>query len=642
MMGLVSPKLHEQSEDLNNGRAKPEHDFLQIFNAHYQEAGTKKYPLLTDNLIHNLEYYPMTPALAFENESGGFQEVTWSELFHICNKIAKSLLAVGHQQGDKVSIYSYNRKEWYCCYIAIYMIGGVAVSIYHTSSAEEAAYILNHSDSTFCFVGHNPQWNGESWRTPAHRLSQVIDQIPHLKTCMMMENETGFTHKKVISWQNFLSKGAEIKNDAVIKRMTNIKSIDTAAIIYTSGTTGNPKGAELTHTNLSSAALNGRKLIQLNTNHRYLSWLPLAHVFAQFLDIHFWILSAIKMYTIKDPLKVIDVAKQVQPHLLIGVPRIYEKIYSNIKSTINQKIIIKYGLKVPVINGLLKNLIKKKVGFKNLQYAISGAAPINTDILVCFQELGIPLTEGYGLTETCAAFTIGYGEHNKIGSTGKPLPGCEARIESDGELSVKGPNIFKGYYKNTAATKAVFDGDWFKTGDVGHIDEDGYVYITGRKKEIHVLSNGKNVAPLVIEETMKTISLVSQVILIGDDRKYCSALVTLDVSAILRDKCKLKVNHIAKDPLQQIKQLEEMGKKLTDYTENDAIYHEIKTQIDTLNKKFSRPEQVKRFSILPRDFSMDFNELTPTLKIKRKIIEENWKKEIDRLYCERPDEPELI
>jgi len=224
--------------------------------------------------------------------------------------------------------------------------------------------------------------------------------------------------------------------------------------------------------------------------------------------------------------------------------------------------------------------------------------------------------------------------NNKTGSIGITCPGTEVRVASDGELQFKGDNIMKGYYNNPEANSEVFDGEWLKTGDVGRVDEQGYVYITGRKKEIYVLSNGKNVAPLVIEETMKSISLVSQFFLVGDSRNYCTGLVTLDGGAILRDKLGMVPDDIPKDPQEQIKELEKRGRPISEFTGSSEIFEEINSQINSLNSRFSNPEQVKKITILPRDFDIDNSEMTPTLKIRRKQINENWAKEIEAMYSE--------
>jgi long-chain acyl-CoA synthetase len=340
------------------------------------------------------------------------------------------------------------------------------------------------------------------------------------------------------------------------------------------------------------------------------------------------------MHIVDSPLNTVDYAKEVHPHLFISVPRIYEKIYSNLKAAIDSKLILKIGLKIPGLSSVFKGKLKAAVGFGDLRFAVSGAAPINPDILKLFQFLEIPLFEGYGMTENTAGATLNYGGNNKIGSVGKAFPDTEVKIGNDGEILLRGDHVMKGYYNNDQATADTIIDGWLHTGDVGAIDSEGFLSITGRKKEIYVSSAGKNIAPLVIEETMKSIPVISQCFLVGDARKFCSVLFTLDVGAILRDKIGLDPNEIPKDPLGQLAMLKENGHELSDFTESDDLKSEVQFQVDDLNGQFSNPEQVKKFLILPRDFTIDDGELTPTLKIRRKQINENWSDLIESMYTE--------
>ena len=384
--------------------------------------------------------------------------------------------------------------------------------------------------------------------------------------------------------------------------------------------------------NWSFALSSTADILPFKQGELYVCWLPGAHVFGQLVDCHYWIKTALHMHIVDSPLNTVDYAKEVQPHLFISVPRIYEKIFSNLQAAIASKAILKIGLKIPGLSTIFKKKLKEAAGFSNVRFAITGAAPINPDILDLFQFLGIPLYEGWGLTETTAGATLNHANNNKIGSVGKVLPGTEIKVADDGELLLKGDHIMKGYYNNSKATaKEIVDG-WFHTGDVGNVDSDGFVSITGRKKEIYVNSAGKNIAPLVIEETMKSIPLLSQCFLIGDNKKYCSALFTLDVGVILRDKFSMDAATIPKDPSDQLKLLTEQGKSLSDFTESEEIKEEIQKEVDRLNNEFSNPEQIKKFSILSRDFTIDDGELTPTLKIRRKQITQNWQTIIESMY----------
>jgi len=585
------------------------------------------------HLIENANKYPDRPAISFKNPSGEWIEQSWSEFYNSTLSISRSLVACGINKNDKVSIYSYNRKEWVECYAAIQYINAAAVGVYHTCSSTEVEWIVNNSDSKIIFIGNNPGDNDEKEKMPIHRLNKIIDSLPNIELVVLMDGVDKINNSKVIGWDEFLQKGVDVESAKITKRLDSIDENDTASLIYTSGTTGNPKGVELTYKNFNFELDCLLSFLRYDQGEKFISWLPGAHVFGQALDNHYWIRTAMHMYIADNPLNTVDIAKVVQPSLFISVPRVYEKVYSNLKSAIESKAILKHGLKIPLLKNALKKKLRSAAGFGNLKFAISGAAPINPDILTFFQSLDIPVYEGWGLTETTAGATLNFwNENNKIGSVGKIFPNTEIKVADDGELLLKGDNIMKGYYNNPEATnKDIVDG-WFHTGDVGKVDEQGFVYITGRKKEIYVSSAGKNIAPLVIEETMKSIPLVSQCFLVGDNRKFCSALFTLDVGVILRDKVGIDLNNIPKDPLQQIKMLDQNSLKLSDFTDNEDIFNEIEESVKKLNMEFSNPEQIKKFTILPRDFTIDDGELTPTLKIRRKQINENWSNSIESMY----------
>ena len=585
-------------------------------------------------LIRNADSYPNEPALSVKDKNGQWQTDSWSDFFDYSMQISKSLLALGLQANDKISIYSYNRKEWYGCYIASQMLNVAGVGVYHTCSPEEVEWVVGNSDSKIVFVGNNPMDNDETDKMPNHRLLNIIDRLTQVEKVVMMDGVDTLDHEKTITWSEFLSLGESSNESEVLTRMETINRNDTSSLIYTSGTTGNPKGVELSHQNWEFELECVDKTFQFSQGERYVSWLPLAHVFGQLVDNHYWVRQALHLHIVNSPLYVVDYAKEVKPHLFIGVPRIYEKIYSNLKAAIDGKAILRIGLKIPGLCNIFKAKLRDATGFSETRFAISGAAPINPDILHLFQFLGIPIFEGYGMTENAAGATLNYEGFNKIGSVGKALPDTEIKIADDGEILIKGKHVMKGYYNNPEATSQTIIDNWLHTGDVGKIDDDGYISITGRKKEIYVSSGGKNIAPLVIEETMKSIPLLSQCFLVGDGLKYCSALFTLDVGAILRDKLGVETNSIPKDPIEQLSMLQDKGHPLSDYTNSPEIKAEIQTLVDELNHKFSNPEQLKKFAILPRDFTIDDGELTPTLKIRRKQIRENWSDVIDSMYTD--------
>ena len=583
-------------------------------------------------LLQNNEQYANEPALSFKDKNGELITDTWSEYYQFVMGISKSLIAYGFKPGDKGSIYSYNRKEWFGCYSALQMVNGVAVAVYHTSSPSEVEWVVANSGSRIVFIGNNPNDNGEKEKMPIHRLHSVIKNLDSVELIVIMDGVEKIDHENVVTWDEFIQKGEKQTDNDVLNTKNKIELEDSCSLIYTSGTTGNPKGVELTHNNFKFQLDSALQVMAFHQGEKYVSWLPLAHVFGQLIDNHYWVRRALHMTIVDSPLNTIDYAKEVQPHLFISVPRIYEKVYANLIAAIESKAILKIGLKIPGLSSLLKKKLKAAAGFSNARFAISGAAPINPEILELFQQLGIPLFEGYGMTENTAGATLNYHGNNKIGSVGKAIIDTEIKIASNGEVLIRGDHVMKGYYKNQEATDETIIDGWLHTGDVGEIDSNGYLSITGRMKEIYVSSSGKNVAPLVIEETMKSIPLVSQCFLVGDGRKFCSALLTLDMGIILRDKLSVDPNDIPKDPIKQNQMIIDKGSSLSAFTDNVELFNEIKEKVDEMNLRFSSPEQVKKFTILPRDFSIDDGELTPTLKIRRKIINENWAEEIEKMY----------
>ena len=587
-------------------------------------------------LISNANDMPNEPALSWKDDSGNWVTLTWSDFHDSANRVARSLISMGFEPGDKLSIYSYNRFEWYVAYVAANMCNGVAVGVYHTCSPDEVEWVVGNSDSKVVFVGTNPMDGGDTSKMCSHRLLAAMGNLGKVEAVVSMQGMDAIDHDTAMTWAEFIVKGDSTPEAAVMDRISSIKPSDPATLIYTSGTTGNPKGVVLTHENMYFEIGQVHKLMSFDQGDGYVSWLPCAHVFGQLADNHLWIRDGIHMRVVDNPLHAIDYCKEVQPHLFIGVPRIYEKVYSNLVAGLPPT----WLLSLPVLGNIIKKKAKGKIGFSNVKFSITGAAPINPDILTLFHKLGVPLFEGYGMTETSAGATLGAPGNNRIGSVGRPFPDTELRIadpdeSGNGEIQFKGKHVMAGYYKNPEATADTMTEDgWLKSGDLGKIDMDGFVYVTGRLKEIYVSSAGKNIAPLVIEETMKSIPVVSQCMLIGDNRKYCSALFTLDVGAILRDVHGLDgATEVPKDPAKQLAKLAELGHDLSEYTAvGSETYKQLETAVNELNGKFSNPEQVKKFTVLPRDLSVDDGELTPTLKIRRKQIRENWSSEIESMY----------
>mgnify|MGYP001968119767 FL=1 len=589
------------------------------------------------NLLRNADIYADKPALSVMSGKGEDGEwiwdtKTWKEFSDEVVAISKSLISIGFEKGDRMSIYAYNRPEWYSCYGATQMTNGVGVGVYHTCSPEEVEWVIGNSGSKVVIIGNNPQSGGDPEKTPSRRYAKIADILPEVECIVVLDGVEPIDHEKAVSWDEFMAMGKDIADSEVHARIDSIEPDDLAALIYTSGTTGNPKGVMLTHDNWDAELSEVDRIITLNQGEDYVSWLPLAHVFGQLVDNHLWCRSAIHMHVVDNALNVVDYAKEVQPHLFIGVPRIYEKIYSSLFSKFGSGA-LKMLSGLPGIGGFLKGKAREAVGMSNVRFAVTGAAPINPDILKFFHKFGIPIYEGYGMTETTAGATLGHGRANRIGSVGKSFEGTELKCADDGEILFRGRHVMKGYFRNDQATSETMTEDgWLMSGDLGRIDEDGFVYITGRKKEIYVNSGGKNIAPLVIEETMKSIPEVSQCFLVGDQRKFCSALLTLDIGAVLRDHHGVDAKKVPKDPAEQIAELEAKGSSVEQEVSN--LFSQIESKVMGLNSQFAPPEQVRKFTILPRDFSVDYGELTPTLKIRRKQIRENWASEIESMYSD--------
>lgn len=590
---------------------------------------------IPQHLMKNAAEYENEPAISWKNDSGAWETMTWGEYNANAMNIAKSLIAMGYEARENLSIYSYNRAEWYTCYAAGQMAGGAVVGVYHTCSPEEVEWVVGNSESRIVFVGGNPMDGGDPAKMPVHRLHEALANLDSVEHVVVFDGVEVLDHPKMMSWSEFYSKGNSLADSVVTERAADIQGDDVASLIYTSGTTGNPKGVMLTHRNMEFELDVVAQFFRFDPGEKYVSWLPLAHVFGQLVDCGYCVQQAMHMHVVDSPIHVVDYAKEVQPHLFIGVPRIYEKIYSNVKAALDSKAILRVLLKIPGVNGKIKGKLKAKIGFANCRFAVTGAAPINHDILRLFHSLDIPIYEGYGMTEDTAGATLNAPGAMRIGSVGKAFPGTEMIIAEDGEILMRGDHVMKGYYNNPEATAETIDSDgWLHSGDVGKIDDDGFVFITGRKKEIYVSSGGKNIAPLVIEETMKSIPIISQCFLVGDGRKYCSALFTLDAGAIIRDKFGKDPNDIPKDPMEQLAMLEELGSSLDAFTSSPEIRAEVQAAVDKLNGEFSNPEQLKKFAILPRDLSVDHGELTPTLKIRRKQIRENWADVIESMYVD--------
>jgi long-chain acyl-CoA synthetase len=591
-----------------------------------EERGTNS-ATLADLLPRAAEMYAEMPAIRFR-EGQEWVSRTFREVEETVRPLALGLAALGVEKGDKVSILGNTRPEWTYFDFAALSIGAVVVPIYQTNSPEECQYVLDNSDAKVVIVEDDEQ---------LEKIRAVRDRLPKLEQVIRM---TG-SGEDAISLADLAARGS---GDAAEweKRWSAVTKADVCTFIYTSGTTGPPKGCVITHGNYRSMLdmVNETSVIE-EEDVTYL-YLPLAHSFALLIQLGSFDLGATLAYWERDPLKILPNLAELKPTYFPSVPRIFEKIYTAATSGMEKegglkKAIFEWAIRV---GGRMREaeragrepgfLLRKQYEFADkrvlskirglfggrLRLAVSGAAPINPDILRFFDSAGVLVLEGWGMTETSTAATISSPEDFKIGTIGKPFPGCDIRIADDGEILVRGPNVFQGYYKNEEATSETIVDGWLHTGDLGSIDEDGFIKITGRKKDIIITAGGKNITPANLENEIKQHPLVSQCVVVGDRQPYLVALVTLDPEEAA---AYAKEHGLPEDP-----------EKLSS---NPEIRKSIEDHVDAINEKFARVEQVKKIAILPRDLSQEGGELTPTLKVKRAVVAQKHAPEIDKLYA---------
>jgi long-chain acyl-CoA synthetase len=592
-----------------------------------EERGTKS-TTLADLLPRAAQVYGSAPAIMFKDGEKWVKR-SFVEVEETVRKLALGLVDLGVGKGDKVSILANTRPEWTYFDFAALSIGATVVPIYQTNSPEECQYVLENSDAKVVVVEDDEQ---------LEKIRAVRDQLPLLEQVVRM---TG-AGDDAISLDDLASRGAGRDAAEWERHWKAVAPEDICTFIYTSGTTGPPKGCVITHGNYRAMLdmVNETSVIE-GEDVTYL-YLPLAHSFALLIQLGSFDLGATIAYWERDPLKIMPNLAELKPTYFPSVPRIFEKIYTLATSSMEKE----GGLKKAVFDwsirvggrmreaeragrrpgfGLRKQyeFADKKVLSKirglfggKLRLAVSGAAPISPDILRFFDAAGVLVLEGWGMTETSTAATISTPDDFKIGTIGKPFPGCEVKIAEDGEILVKGPNVFQGYYKNEEATRETIVDGWLHTGDLGAIDADGFIKITGRKKDIIITAGGKNITPANLESEIKQHPLVSQCVVVGDRRPYLVALVTLDPEEAA---AYAKEHGLPEDPAQ--------------LASNGDVRAAIEAHLAKVNEKFARVEQVKKIAILPHDLSQESGELTPTLKVKRAVVAQKHEPEIEQLYA---------
>jgi long-chain acyl-CoA synthetase len=565
--------------------------------------------------------------------SGAWAAVTASQFRDEVVAVAKGLVAAGIEAGDRVAVMSHTRYEWTLIDYAIWTAGAITVPVYETSSAEQAEWILSDSGARACFV-------------ESASFEQVIDgfrdRVPALEQIWQIDPGTA---KQVASLVSLTEAGAAVADEVVKERAGTAQAADLATVIYTSGTTGRPKGCELSHQNLLSAVRNAflgpLAALTATEDPSTLLFLPLAHVFARIIEVG-CIEAGVVLGHCGDLNALLPALAAFRPTFILAVPRVFEKVYNGAeqKAVSERKGAVfgraaataiaysqaldgpgrpAFGLRAQ--HALFDRLVYAKLRAAlggQAAYAISGGAALTDRLCHFFRGVGVTVLQGYGLTETTAAATVNQPDRNKIGSVGQPLPGVGIKIAEDGEILINGPIVFPGYWQNEAATKEVFaEEGWFRTGDIGELDDQGFLTITGRKKELIVTAGGKNVAPAVLEDRLRSHALISQTMVVGDGRPYIAALITLDAEVLQSWK-------------------ERHGKPadatISSLRDDPDLVKEIQAAVDEANQAVSRAESIRRFRILDDDFTQESGQLSAKMGIRRNVLAKEFAADIDALY----------
>jgi len=566
-----------------------------------------------------------------EGSSGSWvwADVTASQFKDEVVALAKGLVAAGIEAGDRVALMSRTRYEWTLIDYAIWTAGAVTVPVYETSSAEQAEWILSDSGARACFV-----------ETAGHEdtIGSFRDRVPALEHLWRIEPGAALDALRAAR--------ADVSDEVITERATAAKATDLATIIYTSGTTGRPKGCELTHENLladvRNAFLGPLTIMTAADNPGTLLFLPLAHVFARIIEVG-CIEGGIVLGHCGDLNALLPALASFRPTFILAVPRVFEKVYNGAEQkAVSEKkgaifgraaqVAIAYsraldapggrppfGLRIQhaLFDRLVYGKLRAALGGR-AQYAVSGGAALNERLGHFFRGVGVTVLEGWGLTETTAAATVNRPDRNKIGTVGLPLPGVAIKIDEDGEILISGKSVSPGYWHNEAATKEAFTEDgWFRTGDVGELDEEGFLSITGRKKEMIVTAGGKNVAPAVLEDRLRSHALISQCMVVGDGKPFIAALITLDPEALGPWK-------------------EQHGKPadatVASLREDPDLVAAVQAAVDDANQAVSRAESIRKFRILDGDFTQESGQLTVKLGIRRSVLLKDLAADIDALY----------
>ncbi len=587
-------------------------------------------------------------AVRYRESKSPYKTMSWTDYSSLVKELAFGLAALGIDSGSSVAIFSANSITWVAADIATICNGGISVPIYPTSSQSDIQYILENSEAEIVFVQNEALCRkvlAAKAKLPA--LNKIVLLNPPNKSLTELAQELGLTADQslIIGVEEVLNLGRELKEeqpDVIDQRLERTELSDLATIIYTSGTTGTPKGAGLTHANILALIDSVKVTLPVDENTVYLNYLPLSHVFERVCGEFYWMTCAGE-YAFAESIEAMGKnLAEVQPTMILVVPRVLDRIFSKVRIGIEgasgrRRKLINWSISVgkevvhqrgdgknpsPVLlakhwlaEKLVLGKLREKIG-PRLKLVVSGGAPASAQPIEFFNAIGIDTLEGYGLTETTAPVCVNRLGKVKIGTVGPTLPSVELKIAEDGEILLRGPSIFSGYFKNDQATEDAFEDGWFKTGDIGVVDRDGYLKITDRKKDLIVNSAGKNIAPQRIEAILKTVPYVSQAVVFGDKQKSLVALLTLDEQAVM---------DFGREQNWEFNSFTELLKQ-------PKLNQFLRKEIQSRSGQLADYEVVKRFAVLPEELSVDEGELTATLKIKRNVISQKYKSVIEALY----------
>jgi len=558
-----------------------------------------------------------------------WEPITWSEYRNAVRQAARGLAALGAAPGTGVAIMGFARPEWYIANTAVMMTGALPAGVYTTNTPEQCHYIADHAEAVVAVV-ENQEY--------LERFLAVRDRLPRLQAIVLMEGEA--SGEGVLSWAQLLEGGSATSEEEIDRRIAAARPDDVCTLIYTSGTTGDPKAVMLTHRNISWIAANSVELLDVTAEDRLISYLPLSHIAEQIASLYISMATGACVHFAESVDKLGENLREVRPHVFLGVPRVWEKIQAGIQAAGAQnpplrKKIAAWARKTGLAGGyadqkgqprpwlyslahrLVFSKVREKLGLTETRFAVASAAPLARETQEFFLSLGIPILDIWGMSELTGPATISLPGAYRTGRSGRPLPGTEMRIADDGELLVRGPHVFKGYYKDEAVTRETIDEEgWLHSGDVAEFDDEGYLRITDRKKELIITAGGKNIAPQFLEGKLKQIPAISQAVAIGDRRPYVVAL-------------------LAVDPTRVTEEAEKAGSpaKTTEEAARCPVFKAwVEKQVEETNRSLARYEQIKKFALLPGELTTDGGELTPTMKLKRRVIHEKYGAAIESLY----------